>query len=83
MQPARGRKSHGVGVAQWLPKVFQWVQEHGGDPVIPFSGVLENKLLDMPDDEKEKYCKEVRASLSEMKPLLPCCCRHLPLSFLF
>ena len=34
-------------------------QEHGGDPVIPFSGSFEAKLFDMPDDEKEAYCKEV------------------------
>ena len=35
-------------------------QAHGGDPLIPFSGALEAKLLDMPEDEREVYCKEVR-----------------------
>lgn len=44
---------------KWLPKIFEWVQAHGGDPIIPFSGALESKLLDMPDDEKEAYCKEI------------------------
>ena len=34
-------------------------QAHGGDPLIPFSGALEAKLLDMPEDEREVYCKEV------------------------
>ena len=35
------------------------LQAHGGDPIIPFSGALESKLLDMPEDEREVYCKEV------------------------
>eukprot|EP00890_Picochlorum_soloecismus_P001784 jgi/Picsp_1/2606/NSC_00837-R1_gtp-binding protein len=43
---------------KWLPKIHAWVQEHGGDPMIPFSGALEQTLFDMPDDEKEAYCKE-------------------------
>jgi len=46
---------------KWLPKIFEWIQAHGGDPLIPFSGALEFKLLDMPDDEKEAYCKEIGA----------------------
>ena len=34
------------------------VQEHGGgDPILPFSGVLEAKLADMPEDEEAQYCK--------------------------
>lgn len=34
------------------------VQENGGgDPIIPFSGVLEAKLADMPEDEEAQYCK--------------------------
>ncbi|GJP78088.1 hypothetical protein CLOP_g8414, partial [Closterium sp. NIES-67] len=41
-----------------LQKSTGWVQEHGQDPIIPFSGVLESKLADMPADEVAKYCKE-------------------------
>lgn len=47
--------------SKWLPKVFEWVKNHGGEPIIPFSGVFESKLVDMPDDERDKYCKEVGA----------------------
>jgi obg-like ATPase 1 len=47
---------------KWLPKIFEWVQAHGGDPIIPFSGAMEAKLFDMPDDEKEAYCKEAGAT---------------------
>lgn len=47
---------------KWLPKIFEWVQAHGGDPIIPFSGALEAKLFDMPDDEREAYLKEAGAS---------------------
>lgn len=41
-------------------QIFEWVKEHGGEPIIPFSGILESKLFDMPDDEKAAYLKEVR-----------------------
>lgn len=41
--------------------MFEWVKNHGGEPIIPFSGVFESKLVDMPEDERDKYCKEVGA----------------------
>lgn len=44
-------------------QIFEWVKAHGGEPIIPFSGIFENKLFDMPADEKEAYCKEVRLAL--------------------
>ena len=43
---------------KWLGKIAEWVKEHGGDAVIPFSGAYENKLVDMPEDEKAKLEKE-------------------------
>lgn len=45
--------------AKWLPKIHAWVQSHGGEPIIPFSGAFESHIFDMPEDEKDKYCKEV------------------------
>ncbi|KAK9813327.1 hypothetical protein WJX73_000148 [Symbiochloris irregularis] len=44
--------------AKWLPKIHAWVQSHGGEPIIPFSGAFESHIFDMPEDEKDKYCKE-------------------------
>lgn len=41
-----------------LFSVFCRVQEHGGEPIIPFSCVLERNLADMPPDEAAKYCEE-------------------------
>ena len=46
------------------PQIFEWVKEHGGEPIIPFSGILEAKIFDMPDDEKATYLKEVSLSRS-------------------
>ncbi|KAK1304463.1 GDP-L-galactose phosphorylase 1 [Acorus calamus] len=43
---------------KFLPKIHAWVQEHGGEPIIPFSCVLEKNLADMPKDEAAKYCEE-------------------------
>jgi len=45
--------------SKWLPKVHAWVAEHGGEPIIPFSGALESRLFDMPDDEKAATCAEL------------------------
>lgn len=47
---------------KWLPKIFEWVKEHGGEPIIPFSGALEQQLHDMPEDEAAKFCKENETS---------------------
>ncbi|CAN6455688.1 unnamed protein product [Victoria cruziana] len=43
---------------KFLPKIHAWVQEHGGEPIIPFSCILERKLADMPEDEAARYCEE-------------------------
>ncbi len=44
---------------KWLPKVHAWIQENApGSPMIPFSGALEQRLADMPEDEQKVYCKE-------------------------
>jgi len=43
---------------KWLPKVKAWVDEHGGEPMAPFCGALENKLLDLGEEAAKKYCEE-------------------------
>ncbi|CAI9760065.1 unnamed protein product [Fraxinus pennsylvanica] len=43
---------------KFLPKIHAWVQEHGGETIIPFSCALERNLADMPPDEAGKYCEE-------------------------
>ncbi|KAJ9147167.1 hypothetical protein P3X46_029359 [Hevea brasiliensis] len=47
-----------VYLNKFLPKIHAWVQEHGAEPIIPFSCVLERNLADMSPDEAAKYCKE-------------------------
>jgi hypothetical protein len=43
-----------------LVKIKEWIDKNDpGASLIPFSGVLEHKLVDMPDDEREAYLKEV------------------------
>merc|ERR1711939_818055 len=50
-----------------LAKIAQWVQDHGGGPIIPYSGSLEAKLQDLGDDAVA-YCKEneVQSSLPKI-----------------
>ncbi|KAL5232343.1 hypothetical protein ABZP36_031119 [Zizania latifolia] len=43
---------------KFLPKIHAWVQEHGGETIIPFSCAFERELADMPADEAAKYCAE-------------------------
>jgi obg-like ATPase 1 len=38
------------------------VAANGGDPIIPFSGALESRLFDMPDDEKAKELAELETT---------------------
>jgi len=42
-----------------LTKIKEWVDAHDpGSAIIPFSGSLETKLLDMNDDDSAAYLKE-------------------------
>ncbi|TKR64555.1 hypothetical protein L596_025067 [Steinernema carpocapsae] len=44
---------------KWLPKIKAWIDENdAGAVLIPFSGALESKLVDMPEDERQTYLKE-------------------------
>ncbi|XP_049383683.1 obg-like ATPase 1 isoform X2 [Solanum stenotomum] len=43
---------------KFLPKIHAWVQEHGGEIIIPFSAAVERNLADIPPDEAAKYCEE-------------------------
>uniref|UniRef100_A0A6N2MMF3 Obg-like ATPase 1 n=1 Tax=Salix viminalis TaxID=40686 RepID=A0A6N2MMF3_SALVM len=53
---------------KFLPKIHTWVQEHGGETIIPFSCVLERNLADMLPPEADKYCEEnkVQSALSKI-----------------
>lgn len=44
-----------------LAKIKEWVDAHDpGAMVIPLSGALESKLQDMEEEERNKYCEEVK-----------------------
>eukprot|EP01100_Stratorugosa_tubuloviscum_P002690 TRINITY_DN163_c0_g3_i1.p1 TRINITY_DN163_c0_g3~~TRINITY_DN163_c0_g3_i1.p1 ORF type:complete len:391 (-),score=216.22 TRINITY_DN163_c0_g3_i1:186-1358(-) len=43
---------------KWLIKIKQWVDAHGGEPIIPFSAALETKLQDMSPEEARNYLTE-------------------------
>ena len=44
--------------SKWLVKLKKWVDEHGGEPMVPFCGSLEVKLFEMGEEEAKKYCEE-------------------------
>ena len=47
---------------KWLPKIKAWIDEHNpGDPLIPFSVALEERLASLSDDERAAEEKAVGA----------------------
>ena len=47
---------------KWLGKVKQWIDEHDpGATVIPFSANYEYRLVELPDEEREKMIKDTGA----------------------
>ncbi|OCH94907.1 hypothetical protein OBBRIDRAFT_788910 [Obba rivulosa] len=47
---------------KWLPKIKAWIDEHNpGDPLIPFSVALEERLEAMPEEEREEEQKKIGA----------------------
>jgi len=44
--------------SKWLLKIKQWVDANGGEPMVPFCGALESKLLEMDPEQTKKYCDE-------------------------
>ena len=48
---------------KWLVKIKEWIDAHDpGSTIIPFSGELELKLMNMEDEERETFCKEHNAA---------------------
>lgn len=40
---------------KFLKPIFEWVQAHGGGPIIPYSGAMESEIQEMsPEDTKDK-----------------------------
>ncbi|KDQ59200.1 hypothetical protein JAAARDRAFT_33932 [Jaapia argillacea MUCL 33604] len=48
---------------KWLPKIKAWIDEHNpGDPLIPFSVSLEERLAPMSPEDKEEEQKKIGAT---------------------
>eukprot|EP00697_Spironema_sp_BW2_P015785 gnl/Spiro4/6763_TR3495_c0_g1_i1.p1 gnl/Spiro4/6763_TR3495_c0_g1~~gnl/Spiro4/6763_TR3495_c0_g1_i1.p1 ORF type:complete len:446 (+),score=128.82 gnl/Spiro4/6763_TR3495_c0_g1_i1:42-1340(+) len=43
-----------------LARIFNWMQEHGREPLIPFSCAFERKIFDMSPQERAAYCEQVK-----------------------
>ncbi|MFH4982612.1 hypothetical protein AB6A40_009321 [Gnathostoma spinigerum] len=68
---------------KWLPKIKAWVDENDPDAaIIPFSGVLESKLMDMPEDEREAYLKTIGAT-SALEKIVKIGYKALQLEYFF
>ena len=47
---------------KWLPKIKAWIDEHNpGDPLIPFSVALEERLALLPEEERAEEEKNIGA----------------------
>ncbi|CAF3578700.1 unnamed protein product [Rotaria socialis] len=68
---------------KWLGKVKQWIDEHDpGATVIPFSANYEYRLVDLPDEEREKVIKETGAT-SALEKIILAGYRALQLCYFF
>jgi len=45
---------------KWLAKIKAWVDMHGAEPIVPFCGSLEAKLVDLGEQESKKYLEEIK-----------------------
>ncbi len=54
-------------------KIHEWVKEHGGGTIIPFSGSFEFELQVTPDDQKKQFqVDQVRVAFPKSRlPVLP------------
>jgi len=43
---------------KWLAKVKEWVDAHGGEPMVPFSGAIEQQYLNMSEEEAKAFSEE-------------------------
>lgn len=59
---------------KWLIKIKEWVDKNDpGAIIIPFSGVFENKIIEMEEPERKKYLEEVQATRSVFHVTALCC----------
>jgi len=49
---------------KWLPKVKQWIDAHGAEPMVPFCGAFEAKVLELGEEEGKKYAEDNKAASS-------------------
>lgn len=48
---------------KWLIQIKEWVdQNDAGATIIPFSGVFENKIVEMEEPLRKSYMEEVQAT---------------------
>ena len=75
-------KAYTTKKSKWLPKVAAWVADHGGGPVIPFSGAFESRLADMPEDEAAVSAEEAGAP-SALPKIIRTGFAHIQLIYFF
>lgn len=52
-------KSYVTKKSKWLKKVFDWINEHGGGTIIPFSVELEEAIVEATEQNDEARLKEI------------------------
>jgi len=45
---------------KFLKPIFDWVKDHGGGPIIPYSGALEGELQELTEAEVKTKCEELK-----------------------
>lgn len=68
-----------------LPKIFEWISTHGGDPIIPFSGAFENQWFDLQEDAEaqKKFAEEHEGATSALPKIITTGFKSIHLIYFF
>ena len=51
-------KSYRTKRNKWLPQIAKWIKEYTNEPIIPFSAVFEQQLVEMGPEAAKSFCEE-------------------------
>merc|ERR1711871_675093 len=70
---------------KWLPKIFTWIQEHGGGGILPFSVEFEQELWDLHEDPEaqKKFIEDHEGTTSVLPKIIKHGFKELNLIYFF
>jgi len=67
---------------KWLAKIKTWVDENGGEPIIPFCAKIEGQFADLPPEQVADFAKE-KGVTAQLPKIVRTGYHHLELIYFF